>query len=321
MPRIGVQMMTVKEKVAADGLAAVLERIAGLGYRAIEMSQIPMTDDNVTLLEHAREQLNLDTGAISVALTKTPVATGDAMDADYDKIITDARRLDCRYARVGMMPFQAMASLPAVEAYCAELEAAGQRLAADGITLCYHNHHVDLAKFDGERIFDIVRRLAPTVHFEIDLHWVQRGGANPVQVLRDYTGVVDLVHLKDYLVTPLPQAGVDAHAAGDRDGFRAYWTDLIRFAPVGDGNLDWPAIIGQTLESGTSYLFVEQDELYGEDPYDCLARSMAYLERIGYADLGTLAFDEALVETLTPPAEDEDAADPAVTHSGDSPVA
>lgn len=285
MAALGVQMMTVKQKVAQDGLARVLERIAGMGFIALEMSQIPMSEDHVTLLEQARTDLGLEVGAISVILKHTPQPFADAIDTDYAKILSDARRLGTRYARVGMMPIEAMSTYAAVESWSAEIEAAAQQLAGDGITLCYHNHHVDLARYNGERIFDIVRRLAPSVHFEVDLHWVQRGGANPSSVLREYAGVVDLIHLKDYAVATIDPEVLAQRSAMTPSEWQAMFSSLVRFAPVGDGNIDWTTVIPAALESGAQYLFVEQDDLYGADPYDCLQRSMDYVTSIGYGRL------------------------------------
>src|SRR5699024_12592746 len=58
--------------------------------------------------------------------------------------------------------------------------------------------HVDLIQFDGDRIFDIVRRVAPSLLFEVDLHWVQRGGMAPLDMLEAYTGACKLIHVKDF---------------------------------------------------------------------------------------------------------------------------
>jgi sugar phosphate isomerase/epimerase len=282
MATVGTMLMMLKGEIAEQGMFPVLEKVAGIGFKAVEVSQVPMDEANVAGLEKAKNELGLDVGAISVALKKSPFATGDALDTDWDKIIADAGRLGTRYARIGMMPFTAMASLPALEEWCAELDAAAVKLAGEGITLCYHNHHVDLAKFNGERIFDIVRRLAPNARFEIDCHWVQRGGANPVQVLKDYAGFVDLIHLKDYAVATIPVEAMEALAARDMETFQKHWNGIIRFAPVGDGNMDWPAILAQAVESGSSYLFVEQDDLYGADVWECITRSYEYVTRLGY---------------------------------------
>lgn len=282
MARIGVQMMMVRDKVATEGIYPVLERLAGLGYRAVEVSQIPTDTANVEGLDRARRELDLSVAALSVGLKKGPTTTGDALDTDFAKVVTDCRRLDCRFLRIGMMPFEAMVSKDAVIAFAKDAEAAAQRLAAEGITLAYHNHHVDFAKHDGETLFDIVRRISPTLHFEIDVHWVQRGGRNPVDVLAEFAGQVELVHLKDYRVATLPLEAMDLLAAGDLPGFMQAFTGLVQFAEVGAGNIDFGKVIPQALNSGAEYLLVEQDELYGRDAYDCLADSMAHIRALGY---------------------------------------
>lgn len=282
MARVGVQLMMVRDKVVAEGMFGVLQRVSDLGYEAVEVSQIPMDAANVGQLERGRSELGLQVAAVSVALKKGPTATGDALDADFAKIVDDCRRLDCRFARIGMMPFEAMVSKEAVVRFADETEAAAQRLAAEGITLAYHNHHVDFAKHDGETLFDIVRRVSPSVHFEIDVHWVQRGGRSPVEVLAEVAGQVELVHLKDYRVATLPPAAMELLAAGDSAGFMQAFSNLVQFAEVGSGNIDFSAVIAQAVRSGAEYLLVEQDDLYGRDAYDCLADSMAHIRSLGY---------------------------------------
>ena len=75
---------------------------------------------------------------------------------------------------------------------------------------------------------------------------------------------------------------LDAVTAGDVGAFGAAFTALVQFAEVGQGTLDWPAILEQAIEGGAQYLFVEQDDTYGRDPFDCIADSRAYLKSIGY---------------------------------------
>ena len=282
MASVGVQMMMVRENVATEGMLPVLERIAGLGYGSVEVSQIPVDETNVAALEKARTDLGVQTAALSVALQKSPVATGDALDADFDKVVDDCRRLDCSYLRIGMMPVTAMVSKPAVEEFARQCEEASQRLLAEGIQLAYHNHHVDYSKHDGETLFDIVRRLSPSLHFEIDVHWVQRGGRNPVDVLAEVSGQVELVHLKDYRIGLLPASALELLAAGDKAGFSREFASLVQFAEVGAGTLDFAGIIPAALASGAQHLLVEQDELYGRDVYDCLSDSIAHIRSLGY---------------------------------------
>lgn len=282
MAVLGVQMMMLKDQVAEQGMWPVLQRLAEMDLHAVEVSQIAMTEENVAALERGVGELGLQVGAISVGLKPGPTTTGDNLEEHFDKIVADARRLGVRFARIGMMPFTAMVSKEACEAWAAECEPAAQRLAEHGITLCYHNHHVDLAKFGDERIFDIVRRVAPSLNFEVDLHWVQRGGMAPLDMLEQYAGVCKLIHVKDFRVVPVAQEVVDLMTAGKfAEGFQGF-LNIAQFAEVGQGNMNWPKLLPAAEAAGAEFFFIEQDETYGRDPYDCIADSRAYLATIGY---------------------------------------
>ena len=60
------------------------------------------------------------------------------------------------------------------------------------------------------------------------------------------------------------------------------FANLVQFAEVGAGTIDFGPVIEQAVTSGAEYLLVEQDELYGRDAYDCLADSMAHIKGLGY---------------------------------------
>ena len=282
MAVLGVQMMMLREQVAEQGMYPVLERLAAMDLKAVEVSQIPMDETNTAALERGRDELGIEVGALSVALKPGPTATGDNLEEHYDKIVADCRRLGTRFVRSGRMPCTAMVSKEACEAWAAEVEPAASRLAADGITLCYHNHHVDLAQFDGERMFDIVRRVAPSVKFEVDLHWVQRGGMAPLDMLEEYSGVCKLIHVKDFRVVAVPQEAVDKMMSGDVAGGFQGFLNIAQFAEVGQGNMNWPKLLPAAIDAGAEYFFIEQDDTYGRDPFDCIADSRAYLKSIGY---------------------------------------
>jgi sugar phosphate isomerase/epimerase len=180
------------------------------------------------------------------------------------------------------MPFEAMVSLEACEAWAAEVQPYAARLAEQGITLCYHNHHVDLIRFGEERIFDIVRRVAPSLYFEVDLHWVQRGGMAPLDMLKAYTGVCKLIHLKDYRVIPFPADALARRDEMTQQEFYDVFTNLVQFAEVGKGNMNWPELLPAGEAAGAEYFFIEQDDTYNRDPVACIAESRAYLRSIGY---------------------------------------
>ncbi len=285
MPEIGAQMMMLKQQVADQGMFPVLQQLRDLGYDAVEVSQIPMSAESTAGLEKGVAELGLEVGALSVALKQNAFSTGDNLDTDFDKIVADCKRLNTRYVRIGMMPHDAMASKDACEAWAAECEERAQQLGSEGITLLYHNHHVDLAQYDGERIFDLVRRVATSLAFEVDLFWVQRGGMAPLDMLEEYSGVCKTIHVKDFRVLPLPPEAMNLYASGkpeDLAEFRDMFHNNMQYAEVGKGNMNWPELLPAAERAGAEYFFVEQDEQYGRDPMDCLRDSREYLRSIGY---------------------------------------
>ncbi|WP_257181397.1 sugar phosphate isomerase/epimerase family protein [Corynebacterium cystitidis] len=283
MADIGVQLMMLKDQVAEEGMYPILEKLKDINIASVEVSQIPMDEKNTADLERGINELGIEVGALSVALKPGLTATGDNLEEHYHKIVADCKRLNARFVRIGMMPFDAMVSLEATESWAAEVAPWAEKLAKDGITLCYHNHHVDLHRFDnGERIFDVVRRVAPELNFEVDLHWVQRGGMAPLDMLKEYSGVCKLIHVKDYRVTALPQEAIDLMSAGKvMEGYDKF-VNIVEFAEVGQGNMNWPELMPAAKEAGAEYFFIEQDMTYGRDPLDCIKDSREYLASIGW---------------------------------------
>jgi sugar phosphate isomerase/epimerase len=285
MTKFGVQAMMLKKEFELDGPFATLKRLSELGFNAVEISQIPMSDSNVGEIDRARVELGMEVAALSAKLEAGGGAPNDSLADNFDKIVADCKLLACQMVRMGMMPFSAMASQQALLDFCSRSNEMASRLAEADIGLYYHNHHIEFAKYDGKYILDIIRERAPLMRFELDVHWIHRGGKDPVTLLKDYAGLVDLVHLKDYRIGHMPDDAFQSLLEGDRKAFMAAFRGVVQFAEIGEGNLDFPAIIEQSLSSGAKYLLIEQDDQYGRTPFDCLATSRDNLIRLGYGDL------------------------------------
>jgi len=106
--------MMLKDSVAETGAFDTLRKVSEIGYHAVEISQIPMTANNVSELDRARTDLGMDIAALSVALEVPEGVPGDSLHKDYDKIVQDAKRLDVTLLRIGMLPLGALRSVDAV---------------------------------------------------------------------------------------------------------------------------------------------------------------------------------------------------------------
>lgn len=285
MTKIGVQAMMLKDSFAEAGPFQTLKQISDIGYHAVEISQIPMTGRNVDELARARDELGMDIASLSTGLRGKSGVPMDTLDDQYDKIVADCRRLDTAMVRIGMLPFDAISSLDAVLEFADETDDYARRLADDGIRLYYHNHHIEFTKYDGRLLLDIIAERAPHVGLELDVHWVQRGGKDPVRTIREYRDRVAMIHLKDYRIGQMPDSAFQSLESGDVTAFMAAFTGVVEFAEVGEGNLDFAEIVREAVASDAEYLLVEQDQLYGRDVFDCLRTSYDNLVALGFREL------------------------------------
>ncbi|GAA1958112.1 sugar phosphate isomerase/epimerase [Microbacterium deminutum] len=277
--------MMLKDLFASDGVYPTLARVRAIGYQAVEVSQVPMTPENVAALERSRDELGVQIASLSAAVSAPRGFAGDSLEHDFDKIVADARRLDASHLRIGMLPFAAMESLDTVLAFCARADEFAVRLRDHGIRLAYHNHHLEFTKYDGQYLLDLIAEEAPALDLEVDVHWVQRGGLDPVRMLSTYGERITLVHLKDYRIAPIAPEAFDLLAQGDFAGFMSAFTNTVQFAEVGEGSLDFAAILAECRAQGVRFAFVEQDDLYGRTALDCLQTSYDNLIALGAADL------------------------------------
>lgn len=282
VPTIGVQMFNLKKKIEELGVYATIEKLHQLGFHSVEVTQIAMTPENVSELKRASLFFEMKIAAISAPLTKGENDPGESIVTHFDKIVNDCKTLDCKYVRIGMLPFAIMGNKDEVMKYIAQAEEMAHAFAKEGIQLCYHNHHVEFEKYDGEYLIDIMRDNTTQLAFELDVHWIQRGGENPVQVVQRFKDRIGLLHLKDYRVGRLV---VDADDFKDMGKFMNKFTNIIEFAELGQGSLDIPAIVQAGIASGVEHFFIEQDDTNGRDPFDCLTDSKKYLVEQGFGDM------------------------------------
>ncbi len=279
--KICVQAMTIKKAFAELGPYEALKKMAELGYHGVELSQVDMGADSVAEMKRACEEFDIEVAAISGGLD--PRKEGDdALTVNLDKFVQDCKTLGAKYIRIGMMPVNYMASVETLKDFCRKAEDIAEKLKKEGIHLYYHNHHVEFQKVEGRYVIDLVKEWAPNVGVELDVHWVQRGGENPVNVIPRLAGSLDLLHLKDYKVYPYGEALEKSE--DDENLMREYFKDCVHFAEVGEGNLDMKAIIEAGLKAGSKYLIVEQDDTYDRDPYESLKISAENLKKMGYGD-------------------------------------
>lgn len=253
--KIGAQLYTVRDYCKdLDSLAETLKKIADIGYTTVQLSGTCDCD-----AQWLNEQL--DRNGLRCVLTHTAAAR---LQEQLPEVCRYHKQIDCKYVGLGMFPM--MKEDPAAE-YARFLETykpVARGLKEQGLYFMYHNHDQEFFKLDGKTIMQRMAEdfAADEMGFTLDTFWVQAGGADSAQWLRDLKGRVPCIHLKDF-------------AYGRGGDFRA------NMAAVGEGNINFAAVINAAADAGTDYLLVEQDDCHGEDPFDCLKRSYQNLRALG----------------------------------------
>ncbi|MFS4438906.1 sugar phosphate isomerase/epimerase family protein [Paracoccaceae bacterium GXU_MW_L88] len=127
------------------------------------------------------------------------------------------------------------------EALGAEMKEMSDQLQEQDMRLAYHNHDFEMVEFDGKTALEIMLDAAgEDVMAQIDLAWVARGGHDPAEYLGRFQDRVFAVHAKDNA----PE--------GENEDQRG-------FAALGEGVLDWAAILPAAEEAGVEWYIIEHD--------------------------------------------------------------
>ena len=285
---IGVQMSTIAPaKMPSFEPFEVMSKLVDIGYHCAEISQVPMTKENVAGFRRAIDELNFNVSSMTAAVAPMfPGQPGEYLSNpdDYKKMLDDARTLNCDMFRIGMMPMNAIGNVEKCIDFAKQAEEYCLKLKEDGIDLYYHNHHIEFMKLEnGEYLLDVLRANAPHMGFELDTHWIQRGGENPVKFIQKYAGSVRLLHLKDYRIANVKMPDMSGPDAMKKF-VSAFFAEPVQFAELGKDNLPLKECIEAGLAGGAEYFLIEQDDSYGRDPFDCLKDSRDHLIQLGYAD-------------------------------------
>ena len=285
---IGVQMSTIApNKMPKFDAYESMARLADIGYKCIEISQVPMTEENVKGFRRAIDELGFNVAATSALTAANPMMPGCDMSNpdEMKKMIEDAKFLDCDMFRIGAMPLEARFSLEAAVEFAKQADEYACQLKEHGIDLYYHNHHFEFVRHGGKYLMDIIKENTKYLGFELDIHWIHRGGVDPITFINEYAGRIRLLHLKDYRISAMEkEPDTDFNTKEGMMKAYAAMNNIVQFAEVGEGSLNIPGCIEAGLAGGSEYFLVEQDLTYGRDPFESLKISRDNLVKMGYGD-------------------------------------
>lgn len=255
-PRLAAQLYTVRDFAqTSHDLAATLNKVRAIGYTAVQVSGIgPIPPADVKRM--------LDDAGLICCITHIPY---ERLWQDLPAVIEQHQLWNCRHVAIGSMPAAYRKEGEAgFRRFAAEANRVGETLSRVGLTFSYHNHSFEFVRFGRQTGLDLLYGESDPrfLKAELDTYWIQHGGGDPTAWVRKMTGRMPVVHLKDMVMVEAEQGVVQA------------------MAEIGEGNLDWDAILAACEEAGVEWCAVEQD-ICRRDPFDSLRISYDNLRALG----------------------------------------
>jgi len=274
---IGLQLYTVGDDARRD-LDGTLARVAGIGYRTVELAGYH--GHPVATLREAAARHGIKFTSIHVSATAQGSEPG--LDQDLPRLAADLHALGVTDVVLPMLPFPGrLGAQRQGESFgnyvgrmgkgltredwqrvAALLNDRGARLRAQGLRFSYHNHNPEFAPLGDSNGLEVLlaETSSPDVVFELDVGWAAAGGVDPVALLQKHGRRFQLMHVKDIL------ASTHTNYALQQDP-----------AAVGDGSLDWKRLLPAAFAAGVRKFYVEQEPPFATDRYTAIERSYRYL--------------------------------------------
>lgn len=236
-----------------DGLAAQLDCLADAGYRHVELIGSQLDDAAATRAALDARGLQVSSSHVGMPALRErlPALLSACKTLGFTQLFMPA-----------VPPAERDSDGPYWQALGQELGQLALRCADAGVSLGYHNHHWELQpKAGGRNALEwLFEGAAGTpLSWQVDVAWLVRGGADPLDWLRRYQDRIVSAHAKD-----LAPAGEKL----DEDG----WAD------VGHGRLNWPELALACRAAGAQWLVAEHDK--PNDPARFARNSHAWLSAL-----------------------------------------
>ncbi|GAB4084733.1 hypothetical protein GCM10028784_13630 [Myceligenerans cantabricum] len=218
---IGIQLYSIRDKVASLGFRTVFERLSAIGYAEVEFAGYTQNDVGPITPEEIRQLLD-DNGLRAVGSHRGIADFANSMERELD--IAEILGME----HVGTA--QAPTSDRTVAGYLAAAEqfnGFGEAAAARGLKFYQHNHDGEFAFATDDpdvRLYDVFYDHTDPgkVYLEMDVYWAYVGqhrypGFEPVDYVRRNPHRYPLLHLKDGEVDPESSAGYDIVEFGAGD--------------------------------------------------------------------------------------------------------
>ena len=182
----GLQLYSVRD-ITGNDMEGALKAVAEMGYKYVEYAGFS---------GHSAEQIKEWQDKYGLKCSGTHSGWDDLRPEKIEETVAYHKTIgNPNY----IIPWADLDSLDKIIDFCAVMNKAQIRLAAEGINLAYHNHSHEFEVMPwGSTIHSELEKRG-TFNFEIDTYWAFNAGIDPIATLQRLAGRINVIHLKDGL--------------------------------------------------------------------------------------------------------------------------
>ena len=181
--KYGLQMYSVRD-ITKDDLPGAVAKVAQMGYKLIEFAGF---------FGHTAEEVNkmLSDNGVTVSGTHTGLAE---LLNDYEGTVAFHKAIGNKRF---IIPGHDLSTKEKLDQFIDWVNEYQPKLAAEGITLGYHNHDGEFfPNKDGQIIYDELTSRT-NCGLEIDTFWAYAGKKDPVAMMEQFKDRLMCIHIKD----------------------------------------------------------------------------------------------------------------------------
>lgn len=254
--KLGLQLYTVRDLMdTPDKADATLKKLSEMGYsEAHTAGQYGMSAEDFVNV--------LNKNGISIIGTHYDY---NAILNNPEETIRVHRLWNTTNIGIGGMPMEARGDFDCLKRFIHDYNKAAEVYAKEGFKLTYHNHNFEFLRINGNKtLMDyLYEELDPTTtSFVLDTCWIHAACASLDEWMDKLAGRIDILHCKDVMLQR-----ADGHLFGT-------------MTEVGNGLVNWKAVIEQAERIGVTHYVVEQDANFIDgDPLASAKASADYLKQ------------------------------------------
>jgi sugar phosphate isomerase/epimerase len=265
----GVQLYSIRDDMKADAMGT-LKKLAAMGYKHVEHADYrnrkfygwTATEFKKVLADLG---MKMPSGHTVMSGQHWDTAKKDFTDA-WKYTVEDAAICGQQFVISPWLPEEYRKTSSDMKGFMDVFNKSGELCKKSGMKFGYHNHDFEFReKLDGVTVYDIIlKNTDPSLVIQqLDIGNLYNGGANALEVVKQYPGRFESMHVKDEIKA--------------REG-----DDPFESTILGKGIVNPKEVIDLGRKNGTIHFIIEQESYQGLTPLECVKQDLDIMKSWGY---------------------------------------